>query len=44
MNVERLIRKLKGFRRIFTRFDKLGVEFAFFIQFALVFEALERIQ
>lgn len=28
--VERLIRRLKEFRRIFTRFDKLNVVFAFF--------------
>ena len=42
--VERLIRRLKGFRRIFTRFDKLDVVFAFFIHFALVFEALKGVQ
>ena len=29
--VERLFRSLKGFRRIFSRFDKLDVVFGFFI-------------
>ncbi len=34
--VERLFRRLKGFRRIFSRFDKLYVVFMFFIHFALI--------
>jgi len=34
--VERLFRRLKGFRRIFTRFDKLDVMFIGFIVFALI--------
>jgi len=38
--VERLFRRLKGFRRIFSRFDKLDVMFTAFIQFALVVDAL----
>jgi transposase len=38
--VERLFRRLKGFRRIFSRFDKLDVMFAAFIHFALIVEAL----
>ena len=38
--VERLFRRLKGFRRIFTRFEKLDVLFLGFIMFALIFEAL----
>ena len=38
--VERLFRRLKGFRRIFSRFDKLDVIFMAFIHFALVVEAL----
>lgn len=38
--VERLFRRLKGFRRIFSRFDKLDVVFMAFIHFALIFEAL----
>jgi len=38
--VERLFRRLKGFRRVFSRFDKLDVMFMSFIHFALIFEAL----
>ena len=38
--VERLFRRLKGFRRILTRFEKLDVLFLGFIVFALIFEAL----
>jgi transposase len=38
--VERLFRRLKGFRRIFSRFDKLDVRFTACIHFALVIEAL----
>ena len=38
--VERLFRRLKGFRRIFSRFDKLDVMFKAFIHFALIAEAL----
>jgi transposase len=38
--VERLFRRLKGFRRIFSRFDKLDVMFIAFIHFALIIEAL----
>jgi transposase len=38
--VERLFRRLKGFWRIFSRFDKLDVMFLAFVHFALVFEAL----
>ncbi|NJM55695.1 MAG: IS5 family transposase [Verrucomicrobiae bacterium] len=38
--VERLFRRLKGFRRIFSRFDKLDVMFSAFIHFALIAEAL----
>jgi transposase len=38
--VERLFRRLKGFRRIFSRFDKLDVVFISFIHFALIVEAL----
>ena len=35
MKKERLFRRLKAFRRIFTRFDKLDVIFTAFIHFAL---------
>lgn len=38
--IERLFRRLKGFRRIFSRFDKLDLVFIAFIYFALVVEAL----
>ena len=38
--VERLFRRLKGFRRIFTRFEKLDVMFAGFISFALAVDML----
>ena len=38
--VERLFRRLKGFRRIFSRFDKLDVVFRFFINFALIADKL----
>ncbi len=38
--VERLFRRLKGFRRIFSRFDKLDVIFNFSIQFALIADTL----
>ena len=38
--VERLFRRLKGFRRIFSRFEKLDVVFLAFIYFAFIIEAL----
>ena len=38
--IERLFRRLKGFRRIFSRFEKLDVLFVGFIHFALIVEAL----
>ena len=38
--VERLFRRLKGFRRVFSRFDKLDALFLAFIHFALIVEAL----
>ena len=37
--IERLFRRLKGFRRIFSRFDKLDVMFLAFIHFALIVES-----
>ena len=39
--VERLFRRLKGFRRVFTRFDKLDVMFLAFVVFALIVIALK---
>ena len=38
--IERLFRRLKGFRRIFSRFEKLDVIFLGFICFAFIIEAL----
>ncbi|TKB67513.1 MAG: IS5 family transposase [Nitrospira sp.] len=38
--IERLFRRLKGFRRLFSRFDKLDVMFVAFIHFALIVEGL----
>ena len=40
--IERLFRRLKGFRRAFTRYDKLDVIFSGFILFALIYEALRQ--
>jgi transposase len=34
--IERLFRRLKGFRRIFSRFEKLDVLFLAFLNFALI--------
>jgi transposase len=38
--VERLFRRLKGFRRLFSRFDKLDIMFLAFLNFALIAESL----
>jgi len=38
--VERLFRRLKGFRRIFSRFEKLDKMFLGFIVFVLIVDAL----
>ena len=38
--VERLFRRLKGYRRVFTRYDKLDVMFLAFVHLALIFDAL----
>jgi len=38
--IERLFRRLKGFRRIFSRFEKLDVMFVAFINFAMIGEGL----
>ena len=40
--VERLFRRLKGYRRIFTRFEKLDAMYAAFICFALIVEMIKR--
>ncbi len=39
--VERLFRRLKGFRRIFTRFEKLDVMFMGFIVLALILTVIK---
>jgi transposase len=41
--VERLFRRLKGFRRIFSRFDKLDALYSFFIHFALIVDKLNSV-
>ena len=41
--IERLFRRLKGFRRIFSRFEKLDVVFMAFVCFALIVEALRTV-
>lgn len=38
--IERLFRRLKGFRRIFSRFEKLDALFLGFIHFVLIFDEL----
>jgi transposase len=38
--VERLFRRLKGYRRIFSRFEKLDIMFIAFISFALIADEL----
>ena len=40
--VERLFRRLKGFRRVFTRFDKLDAVFMGFVVFTLIVMALAK--
>ena len=39
--MERLFRRLKGFRRIFSRFEKLDVMFLDFVHFTLIADALQ---
>ena len=38
--VERFFRRIKRFRRVFTRYDKLDAIFAGFILFAMIIDAL----
>jgi transposase len=38
--IERLFRRLKGFRRIFSRFEKLDIMFKAFIHFALIIDLI----
>ncbi len=39
--IERLFRRLKGFRRVLSRFDKLEVMCVAFIHFALIGDGLQ---
>ena len=39
--VERLFRRLKGYRRIFSRFEKLDVMFRAFLNFALIVDMIK---
>ena len=41
--VERLFRRMKGFRRIFTRYDKLDELYIGFILFGTIFDALRSV-
>ena len=41
--VERLFRRLKEYRRVFTRYDKLDVLYAGFVLFAIIFDALRSV-
>ena len=38
--VERLFRRIKAYRRVFTRYDKLDVVYATFVSMALILEHL----
>ena len=40
--IERLFRRLKAYRRVFTRFDKLDRMYLCFVCFALIVEALRQ--
>ena len=40
--VERFFRRIKRFRRVFTRYDKLDIVFAGFILFAMIFDSLRQ--
>ena len=38
--IERFFRRIKRFRRVFTRYDKLDIVFSGFILFAMIVDAL----
>ncbi len=40
--VERYFRRLKGYRRVFTRYDKLDVMYSSFVMFAMIREILRQ--
>jgi len=39
--VERLFRRIKGFRRVFTRYEKLDVMYLAFLTLALIYIAIK---
>ena len=41
--MERLFRRLKEYRRVFTRYDKLDALYAGFVFFAIIFDALRSV-
>ena len=41
--VERLFRRLKGYRRVFTRYDKLDVVYVGFVMFAIIYDTLRSV-
>ena len=41
LEIERLFRKLKAFRRVFSRFEKLDLMFAAFVHIALIMEMIK---
>ena len=41
--VERLFRRLKGYHRVFTRYDKLDVVYLGFVMFAIIYDALRSV-
>ena len=41
--MERLFRRLKGYRRVFTRYDKLDVVYLGFVMFAIIFDVLRSV-
>ena len=41
--IERLFRRLKAFRRVFSRYDKLDLMFTAFVHIALIMEILNSV-
>lgn len=39
--IERLFRRLKAFRRVFSRFEKLDIMFSAFVHIALIIEMIK---
>ncbi|GHS94635.1 hypothetical protein FACS1894107_14720 [Planctomycetales bacterium] len=42
--VERYFRKIKGFRRVFTRYDKLDTVYSAFVMFTMICELLRQLK